>query len=485
MRKNKDGFIPRFAFVVRAFARPRTAEYSRKRPRTGTRIGFQSILGLGSLLILLASSPAYSRGQAGSGVLDGDRPRLSGPLSLKDAVETALRGNFDVQAARFEADAAHEETRALRAMTRPQISANTYLSSGDMRNILGTPPGSSPVNALTVPTKRFVDQNLTLMVPLYTGGKLGNLVKAASQRESAGRASLGEAEADAALMVREAYYRALLAAEMAKVAEARVNASTALVASTRAQFEAGKGIQASVSRADAELADAGRMLANAQNDRAKMLLDLKRAMGVQLDSDITLSDVLVIAPPPEDLGASLIEAARIRPELLAARARLDSAKAQAGAARGAYKPQLYGAAMGDAFAPGDMGKRVGGTVGLIVSIPLLDSGQRSAEVRQMEAMRRRSEAELKEMELRVATEVRQARLDMETAAANYRAVQTVLQSFEAAYDVVVLRVESQRSILLEQLDALAALTQARANLAEAVFNHSMAVARLQRAIGRP
>ena len=103
----------------------------------------------------------------------------------------------------------------------------------------------------------------------------------------------------------------------------------------------------------------------------------------------------------------------------------------------------------------------------------------------MEAMRRRSEAELKAMELRVATEVRQARLDMETAAANYRAAQTVLQSFEAAYDVVVLRVESQRSILLEQLDALAALTQARANLAEAVFDHSIAVARLQRAIGRP
>jgi len=89
------------------------------------------------------------------------------------------------------------------------------------------------------------------------------------------------------------------------------------------------------------------------------------------------------------------------------------------------------------------------------------------------------------LELRVATEVRQARLDMETAAANYRAAQTVLQSFEAAYDVVVLRVENQRSILLEQLDALAALTQARANLAEAVFDHSIAAARLQRAIGRP
>jgi len=160
MSKNKGGFIPRFAFVKRAGVRPRRDEWSSKASRTGTRIGFQSILGLGSLLILLASSPAYSRGQAGSGVLDGDLPRLSGPLSLKDAVETALRGNFDVQAARFEADAAHEETRALRAMTRPQISANTYVSSGDMRNILGTPPGSSPANALTVVERRILSMIL-------------------------------------------------------------------------------------------------------------------------------------------------------------------------------------------------------------------------------------------------------------------------------------------------------------------------------------
>jgi outer membrane protein TolC len=61
----------------------------------------------------------------------------------------------------------------------------------------------------------------------------------------------------------------------------------------------------------------------------------------------------------------------------------------------------------------------------------------------------------------------------------------VAQSFKEAYDVMVLRVENQRSILLEQLDALAALTQSRANLAQALYDHSIAVARLQRAIGRP
>lgn len=438
-----------------------------------------------SLGIVLADSAKVAEAQGAPALLDADRPRLSGPLSLQDAVDAAVRGNLELQAMRFEADAARQETRATKAMTRPQISANTYLSSGDMTNILSTPPGSFPSNALMVPPKRFIDQNLTLMVPLYTGGKLGSQVKAVSQRENAARANVSAAEADAVLMVKEAYFSVQLAGEMVKVAEARKDASSELGAVTRAQFEAGKSIQASVTRTDAERADAERMLASARNDRAKMLLELKRVLGVQLDSDITLSDALAMIPPAGDLNTHLSEAARSRPEIEAARARAESAKAQLGSAKGAYRPQVYGAAMADAFSAADMDKRVGGTVGIVVSFPLFDFGQHSAEIRQMEAMLRRSETELKDVQLRVAMEVRQARLDVETAEANYRAAESMAQSFKEAYDVMVLRVENQRSILVEQLDALAALTQSRANLAQALFDHSIAVARLQRAIGRP
>jgi outer membrane protein TolC len=435
--------------------------------------------------VLLLGITANAHGQEGSGILDSDRPRISGPLALQTALDTAMRYNLGLQAKRFEAAATSEELRAARTMARPQLSANTFLSSGDMPNILGTPPGSLPSAALTVPPKRFIDQNLTLMVPLYTGGRLGNQVKAVSQRENAAKAEVSAGEADALLMVKEAYYRAQLAGELVKVAQARRDASSELVSVTRAQLEAGKSIRASVTRAGAELADAERMLTSARNDQAKALLELKRVMGVQLDSDIALIDALTMSPPDGDLAGDLAEASRSRPEILAARARLQSTTAQLGAAKGAYLPQVYGAAMADAFSRTDMDKRVGATLGIIVSFPIFDSGQRSAEVRQMDAMRRRDEAEVKDMELRVAMEVRQARLDLDTAEANYRAAEAVTQSSREAYDVMVLRVENQRSILVEQLDALAALTQARANLAQALFDHSIAVAGLRRAIGRP
>lgn len=428
---------------------------------------------------LIAATPAACTAQ-----LATDLPSINGPVSVQKAVETALANNLEVLSSQAEAAAAGQETRAARAMSKPQLSANSYLAAGSMPNIFSSSPGVMPTSSIVAPGKGFADQNLTLMVPLYTGGKLSNQVKAAAKREDAAKAGIGTARADAALMVKDAYYRVLLAAEMVKVAQARVDAAGALVQQNRQLFEAGKGIQAAVSRAEAEQADAQRMLTSAQNDRAKMLLDLKRAMGVRLDSDISLSDALTFAAPSGDVNGSLNEANKMRPELLAARASLLAAGAAVGAARGSQGPQVYGAAMGDAFGPDDMGRNVGGTVGLVLSFPLLDAGQRRAELGQADAMRKRSEAQLKSTELRVATEVRQAWLDIGTADQNLKTAQAAVQSAQAAYDVAVLRVQSGKAILVEQLDAQAALTQAKTNLAQALYDHSIAVARLQRAVGR-
>jgi outer membrane protein TolC len=434
---------------------------------------------LSILLLLAAACPAVGQTPG------GDRPKVNGPLSVQQAVETAQRNNLGIQAMQAEERATQQETKATAAMTKPQLSANTYLSAGTMSNILGSAPGVTPTNALVAPSKRFANQNLTLMVPLYTGGRLGSMVKAASERERASSANVGSERAATSLMVKDAYYRALLADEMVKVAQARIEAGRAMAENVRALFEAGKGIEASVSRANAELADAQRMLTSAQNDRAKMLLELRTAMGVDLSSDITLSDTLTFASPPGDVNGSLADAAKVRPELLAARARIEATRAEVEAAKGSQRPQVYGGVMADAFASREMGNGGGATVGLTLSFPLLDSGQRRAEVARAEAMRQRAEAELKNTELAVANQVRQAWLDVDTASQNYRTAQAAVIAAQQAYEVVTLRVQSQKSVLVEQLDALAALTQARSNLAQALYEHSSALARLQRAIGRP
>ncbi|HZP83285.1 MAG TPA: TolC family protein [Chthonomonadaceae bacterium] len=431
------------------------------------------------LLAALALLPIHSEAQT----LSDELPKVEGPLTLAQAVQIGLRENLMIRAAQSEAQAAAAETRAARSLTRVQVSANTYLTYGDSPNIVTTSPGVMPPNALTVMPQGFADQNLMLMVPLYTGGRLNSLARAAAERERAAAEEVGGVQAETALQIKEAYYRALLAAEIVKAAQARVEADTALLQTTRAQFEAGKGIEASVRRVEAEQADAQRALTSARNDQAKALLDLKAAMGVRLDSALTVSDALAFQPPGGDLASALKAASDNRPELRAARLRVHAAGAQTSAAKSAYQPQVYGTAMADGFS-GRNDSGVGYTVGLTLSIPLVDGGQRRAEVAQARAMQERAAAESRSLELTVAKEVRQAWLDVETAAQNYRTTQMALQAAQAAYEVIALRVQNQKSILVEQLDALAALTQARANLAQALYDHATAVARLQRATGR-
>ena len=434
---------------------------------------------LGLVLILL------STGHAGAQSLGGDRQQIHGPLPLAEAVKIGLRENLTIQAAQSDVRAAAAEIRVVRSMTLPQISANSFLTAGDFGNIFSTSPNVTPVNYNLIPPKGFADINLTLMYPLYTGGRLSGLVRAASDRQRAAVADAGGVQAETALMIKDAYYRVLLAAEFVKVAQARMEAGDELVRNTQVRLDAGKGIEADVRRAEAERADAQRDLTTTGNLQAKALLDLKTVMGVRLDSDVSLSDKLGYFPPPSDVNSSLAEAARTRPELAAVRARFSAARAQTGAAKGSLQPQVYAGVMADAFSSGSMGNGTGYTAGLTISFPLFDAGERQAGVAHARAQQQRAQAEAGNLELRVSNEVRQAWLDVDTGAQNYRTAQAALQAAQSAYDTIALRVQNQKSILVELLDALTALTRARANLAQSLYDHSLAVARLQRAIGRP
>ena len=221
-----------------------------------------------------------------------------------------------------------------------------------------------------------------------------------------------------------------------------------------------------------------------RNDAAKMLLDLKMAMGVDLDSPITLSDTLSFAPPTGDVAASVAGALRARPDTRAAQQRAAAARAQAAAVSGERQPQIYGAAMADAAKQRGMASMTGYTVGITISIPVFDAGQRSAQLEEARAMQAQAEAQVRQQELRAETEVRQAWLDVGTAAQNLRTAEAALVSAQAAYEVVRLRAENGKAIQLEQLDSLAALTQARANRAQALYDHASAAARLRRAEGK-
>jgi outer membrane protein len=405
-------------------------------------------------------------------------------LTLGEAIAYGLKHSPALRASAADVAAARAEAGLARSRTSLQVSANGFASNGTMPNIMQSTNSVEP-QALVMGSKdTFTDANVSLMVPIFTGGYLPGLVAAAVAYEKAAIAEATGMRAEVAFRIRELYYKVMYGAEMVIAQESRVAAADSMVLRAKAMLDAGKGIEASVRRAEAELFEARRDLSMIDNDRKKMLLELLAEIGASMETPVTLADRLSFRSPDFGLAESLTRAFKNRGELNAARQMFRAAEAKLSASQGSQKPQLYGFAMADNFSPADsMGKRSGYSIGLTLSISLLDGGMRRSEISNSRAMRDKARAQLDGRFLQVEKEVRQAWLDIDTATQNYASAQSALIAAQSAYEVIVIRVETGKSILVEQLDSLAALTRAKANVVQALYEHEIAVARLHRAMG--
>ncbi len=451
-------------------------------------------LGAGSARAQDATKPAPSTAEQVAAPMhpvaasdaEAQRPEVNGPLTLDAAVRFALVNSPVVRGAQAEIDMALAQVETARAATRPTVSATTFATSGSEAGpIYNTPEGVLPQNLFAVPRGPFANQNLTLMWPLASGGRLKALVKQASAARRASADDLETVRLDLILEVKTAYRGALLAREMQTVAQGREQATAERLKNDTAAAEAGRLPQAFVLRDEAEDADARQEGTNAERDYKIALLMVRAAIGADPASNFTLADKLedVSEPAP---GDAVPLALKQRPELRAARSRLETARFGLAAASGASRPQLALAAMADANRMrGGSGVAGGASVGLVLGIPLFDGGLRRSERDASAAGINKARVQLDLLQIQVEREVESAQLTRDAAAKNVATSGAALASAEEEYRVAGLRYESGRSANLEVLDSLAALTRARGNRAKALYEAQISADQLARATGQP
>ncbi len=416
-----------------------------------------------------------------------DLPLVTRTLSLRDAITLALSGSFSLRGAEADAAVAAAQATATAAQQRPGLSTTTYATAGDAANIFTTSPGVGPTNYFNVTPKGFADQNLMLMVPLYTGGRLQARTQAARSQALAAGLTGQAARLAVVRDVTLAYHAVLRQQALAAAAQARVEAEDEQMRVTQEKVAAGRLAPVDLLREQAEHADALQAQLAAQNAVDLSLVEMKIALGVAPTSRITLSDTLDDLTPqdaslPQTLEEALRQADAGRPEIEAARRQMEAAGAGLRDVRGTYAPQVYGVAMGDATAaPG--GRRLGYSVGLTASLPLYDGGQRRADVDTAHGRVLRAEADAEGVRQNVTREVSSAWLSLQTATAQRAAAQVGVAAAKQAYDLATLRYNAGKGIAAERLDALAALTRARGGLAQATSDAVDARTRLLQAVG--
>jgi outer membrane protein TolC len=410
-------------------------------------------------------------------------PVLTGNLTITDAVNTALRYSPTLQASQSQVSAASARVGAAKSMTRLQLSTTTFATKGSMPMILAGPPNVQPQNLIQVPGDERIGQNLMLMYPLYTGGRLSGQVNTAGAIKNAVDWDTASTELDVALAARIAYDTVLLMRSYVHVYQKRVDESSERVRIADAAYKEGRIAKYDLLRNQTDLADSQQKLNDSQKDVEVALADLKNVMGVSQSSTSAVSDELVCRDFGRDLAGLEAVAIKQRPEVAAARARVKSAESLVGVAKSGYRPQIYFTGMQDFATTRRDGFDQGYMLGVSAAIPLLDGNLRRSDVQEARATVSQTKANEREAVLLVARDVAAQTAEFNAETRNVTLSQAAVDQAEEDYRVIKLRYDSGKAINVEVLDALASLTRARTNYADALYRQNVARERLVRAIG--
>lgn len=444
-----------------------------------------------TFLVVIAPSMAAPAGTGAAPILphvEGSgytaRSRYVGRLTLKDALDIGLAQNLKIAMAAEDAAMTAADTRAAGAGRGLRVSASVFAAIQDFGMIYTTAPDVMPTFYSRQPDRSAVDGNLMAMVPLFTGGRLEALLKSARASEKAALARVASQLVEVGHDVRVAYARVLEAREALMVASWEVDEQTEGVRVAEQRFAAGRVAKFVVLRARTELARA-RQAAN--DGRARVTTDvaaLKAAMGVDMASSFEFADTLVLPPAAGDEARQMAAALAHRPDVLAARHGVSAALLSVTAAQARWGPQAYAVGMLEGQQPFSRGRLDGGySIGAVLSIPIVDGGERRAGIERAQAQERRNRLALQALELEATRQITEARAKLEAALSNVSLAEEEVDQATEDLRVAKLRVDAGRAIQLELLDAVAALARARYGRARAVAAAQVADADLIQATG--
>ena len=440
---------------------------------------------LALLLLLIPLASVLTAGEAAQA--SGEPVRLT----LDDAIARARATSARLASFSALARAASEEVRGAGASRKPDLSlAASYTRNSNVPELVLAIPGAPPRTLFpNLPDTWRTHAGASF--PLYTGGRVGSQITAATEMENATLADRAAASNDLAAETHIAYVNVLFSRENARVLTEAVASYESHLKDARNRQELGlaasnETLAVTVEREQAELARL-----QAENGAAVALANLLRLVGLPAGTAVELDKAPDAAgSSPADTDDLVARATAGRPELEALRARVRSLEATQKVARSGSRPQAGLEAGWDytnpnlRYVPWEAKFRSSWSVGVGVSWKVLDGGRSSASSAQAQAQADALRAQLSDLESRIRLDVTTRRLELDTALAG-RAV--ARRGIEAGRDGLrVARDRYQEGVLSssELLDAETRLLRAELDASLTEARIQVAMASLARAVGR-
>ena len=407
-----------------------------------------------------------------------DAQQPAGPLTLAAAEQTALQNHPSIHAAEFGAQAATEVVRETRSVYLPTVFGS--FSGADAQS--GSRIAAGGLNNPIIYNR--VAGGLSFNQLLTDFGRTSALVESSTLNAQAQQEGISSQRAFVLLDVDRAYFGALRAQAVQRVAQATIDARQLVFdqVSALAQSNLRSGLDVSFARVT--LSAAQLLLVQARNDTDRAFAVLTATLGRQTLASRSLADEPVPPPPPDEAAALVAEAFRRRPELAAARLSAESASNFAVAESALRRPAVTVAgAFGllPYYQPGISDRYA--AVGVNVNVPVFNGHLYAARGAEAAARAGAQEERVRDLENQIRRDVETAWLNARTAFERLDLTTQLLDQSKQAVELAQARYNLGLGSIVELNQAQLNQTQAELDAASARYDYQVQTATLAFATG--
>lgn len=399
------------------------------------------------------------------------------PLTLDEAVRTAIANHPQLQRVQALQEAAAAVPDQVRSRLYPQVSAvsSAALSEGPNTRIL-----AGGLNNPVILNRWGMGGTASQLLTDF--GRTRTLAESAELRAESAQQAVAVGRAEILLRVHRAYFGALRAQAILRVAQQTVKARDLVTNQTSVLAQNKLKSDLDVTFARVNLEEAKLLESNAVNAVRSAMVDLSNSMGVDPGAtpDYVLSEDGLPSPLPDVWAEAAAQALANRPELKQAQLDREAAAAFVRAESVLQRPTvsavvtagvapLHHSRLQNHYAAG----------GINVDFPVLTGGMFKARRSEAEARQRAADAAEKEVRNQVERDVRLAFIGSQNAFERLQLTASLLGQAQQALRLAQARYDLGLSSIVELSQAQLNLTSAEIAQTSAKFDYQAARALLE------
>ena len=404
-------------------------------------------------------------------------------LDLPGAIQFAIENNFDIRQARERIRQQEGLLVEIRARSIPNAGVSYYYTKFDDQRL--------------EPSQRVTDQDwaveLTVTQTLFAGGSIYSSIGAQKLRREAALLELRAVINNVLFGVRSKFYSVLLAKKKISVAEQSLALLEEQLKTVRDRYEAGTLSKFDLLRAEVSVANGKPPLIRARNQFRISIEELRQILGFMSVTPGTVTKLpeflgeLSYEPTQIELAGALESARANRPELQQLAKLEQAAEKNVTAAKGNYWPSLgvgAGYRIKKSAADNEIDHtREGWSAIAQGNWAIFDGRATAGKVAQARSALAQMKLTTGSQQLAIDVEVRRAHSALQEAAELVTASKAVVEQAAESVRLSKARFAAGTATQLDVLQAQVAFTDASTNEVEALYNHTIALASLRKAMG--